>query len=75
MHITEVMKSDARYSRHAYLKFVDDKVIFDCSDEEYGPIEFPIEELERALEKHRKSENHKTWLSRILKYNQVEHGK
>lgn len=74
MHITEVMKADARYDRDAYLKLVGDKVVFDCSNEEYGPIEFSIEELERALDKHKKNENHKTWLSRILKYNQEKNG-
>lgn len=49
---TKVFESDARYSRSAYLKFVDNKVIFDDSDEEYGPIEFDIELLIDALEVH-----------------------
>lgn len=74
MHTTEVIKTDAQWGREAYLKLVDDKVVFDCSWEEYGPIEFPIAELEKALEKHKKSEGHKTWLSRIMKYNQTENG-
>lgn len=68
MKVTEVVKTDAAYSRNAYLKLVDDKVIFDCSDEEYGPIEFPIEILRSALEKHSKKVEHEDWLHRILRY-------
>lgn len=49
---TGVFKGDARYSRVAYLKFVDSKVVFDDSDEEYGPIEFDIKLLIDALEVH-----------------------
>lgn len=52
--ITTVFSGDAAYSRHAYLDFVGDKVVFDNSDEEYGPIEFDINLLVDALELHAK---------------------
>jgi len=39
---TIVHQSEAKWGRPAYLKIVDDKVIYDCSDEEYGPIEFDL---------------------------------
>ena len=49
---TTVFKGEARWHRSAYLKLIDDKVVFDCSDEEYGPIEFDIEILTKALSQH-----------------------
>jgi hypothetical protein len=49
---TRVFEGDASHYRFAYLKFVDNKVVFDDSDEEYGPIEFDIELLINALEIH-----------------------
>ena len=49
---TTVYQGDAAWGRLAYLKLVDDKVVFDCSDEEYGPIEFDLEILVEALSKH-----------------------
>lgn len=50
--ITLVHQGDASWGRNAYLQLVGDKVVFDCSDEEYGPIEFDIESLKEALDKH-----------------------
>lgn len=49
---TLVYQGNAAWGRNAYLKLVDDKVVFDCSDEEYGPIEFDLELLVKALNKH-----------------------
>jgi len=49
---TTVYAGRAQWHRHAYLKLIDDKVVFDCSDEEYGPIEFDINLLKRALTDH-----------------------
>jgi len=51
---TFVIKCDAKYGRTAYIKFVDNKVEFDDSEEEYGPIEIDIETLCDALELHAK---------------------
>lgn len=50
---TLVIKTEANWDRIAYLKLVDNKVIFDDSDEEYGPIEFDLELLEKAILKHK----------------------
>jgi len=49
---TLVYKGEAAWGRLAYLKLEDDKVVFDCSNEEYGPIEFDLEILKEALSKH-----------------------
>lgn len=50
--ITPVYAGRANWDRPAYLKLVDDKVVFDCSDEEYGPIEFDLNLLKQALSEH-----------------------
>jgi len=50
---TMVFKGDAKWHRSAYIKLEDNKVIFDCSNEEYGPIVFDIELLKDALNKHK----------------------
>ena len=49
---TLVYKGVANWSRTAILILVNDKVVFDCSDDEYGPIEFDIELLKKALTEH-----------------------
>ena len=50
---TMVFKGDAKWHRSAYIKLENNKVIFDCSNEEYGPIVFDIELLKDALNKHK----------------------
>ena len=52
---TLVIRKEANWSRIAYLKLIDDKVIFDDSDEEYGPIEFDLSILEEAILKHKQN--------------------
>jgi hypothetical protein len=55
---TLVIKKIANWNRDAYLKLVNDKVIFDDSDGEYGPIEFDLDILEDAISVHKqKMEN------------------
>lgn len=49
---TLVWQGDANWDRTAYLKLVGTKVVFDCSDEEYGPIEFELKALVEALRSH-----------------------
>jgi hypothetical protein len=49
---TIIYRSDANWSRKAYIKFVDNKVEFDCSDEEYGPITFATELFVKAYQEH-----------------------
>jgi hypothetical protein len=50
---TLVIQKEAKWDRFAYLKLVDDKVIFDDSWEEYGPIEFDLSTLEEAILQHK----------------------
>jgi hypothetical protein len=62
-NLTEVFRTKARHNRTAQLFFYENKVVFDCSDGEYGPVEFNIEQLEDALEVHKqkiKDENKTT---------------
>lgn len=49
---TVIYKGDSKWSRNAYIKFVGDKIVFDCSDGEYGPIEFDIQMFYDAELKH-----------------------
>ena len=49
---TMVFAGEGNWGRSAYIKLEDNKVIFDCSDEEYGPIVFDIDLLKDALNKH-----------------------
>ena len=49
---TIVYKGESRWSRSTYIKLVDNKVVYDDSDDEYGPIEFDIKLFIEALEKH-----------------------
>jgi hypothetical protein len=49
---TVIYQGDSKWSRNAYIKFVGDKIVFDCSDGEYGPIEFDIQSFYDAELKH-----------------------
>lgn len=60
--ITPVFKGEGKYASPAYMEFDGGKVRFDCSDEEYGPIEFDINILIDTLYKHQKS-----WMEEIIK--------
>jgi hypothetical protein len=69
---TLIYQGDSKWSRNAYIKFVGDKIVFDCSDGEYGPIEFDIQAFYEAELKHAEDisdelENQNK--SRILTYN------
>ena len=57
-NLTEVFRTEARYNRTAQMFLYEDKVVFDCSDGEYGPIEFNIEQLEDALAAHKQKLKH-----------------
>ena len=52
MRKTEIYKGPARWGRAAVIWFEDNKVVFDCSDEEYGPIEFETDFLVKAYHQH-----------------------
>ncbi len=56
MKRTPVYKGAAQWSRTAYLTLKDDMVEFDCSDEEYGPIQFPLQTLLDAIKLHTKED-------------------
>jgi hypothetical protein len=52
MKRTTVYKGNAAWSRKTYLTLEDDMVEFDCSDGEYGPIRFPLQDLINAIKSH-----------------------
>jgi hypothetical protein len=52
---TQITVREAQYGRSAYIKLVDDQVVFDCSDGEYGPIQFGLELLEEKIKQHKES--------------------
>lgn len=49
---TLIFMGEGQWGRKAYIKLVNDKVIFDCSDKEYGPIKFDIQILIDKLNNH-----------------------
>lgn len=49
---TCVFIGKAQYERNAYLHILGNTVVFDCSDDEYGPIEFPLELLKQKIKEH-----------------------
>jgi hypothetical protein len=56
---TQVIEVSAQWSRNGYMTIRNDTVIFDCSDGEYGPIQFPISRLDAALQEHHEKINAK----------------
>lgn len=50
---TEVVKEEVKYGRSGYLKINKNKIIFDTSDGEYGPIEFDLQHLENMIKEHK----------------------
>jgi hypothetical protein len=60
---TLIHKGDAKWSRSSYIKFVDNTVVFDCSNEEYGPIVFDTDLLVKAYQEHYDIENESPYVS------------
>jgi hypothetical protein len=50
--ITNVINKEVNYNRNGYLSFVNNKVIFDTSSEEYGPVEFNLSLLKSKIKEH-----------------------
>ena len=49
---TEVIKKEVNYNRTGYLKIIDSKIIFDTSDEEYGPVKISLKLLKDKIKEH-----------------------
>jgi len=54
---TEVIKKDVNYDRTGYLILDGDEVVFDTSDEEYGPVIFSLDHLEQMIKEHKEKLN------------------
>ena len=50
---TIVVEGEANYGRSYHLIIIDDFIQFDCSDDEYGPIQLHLSILEEAIKKHK----------------------
>jgi len=50
--ITSVVDTEVKWGRSGKMLLVDDKVVFDTSDSEYGPVVIDLQILTSALEKH-----------------------
>lgn len=55
--VTIVHFGESKWSRDACLKLVDDWLVFDTSDGEYGPVEVSISELQSKLKEHLKQKD------------------
>ena len=70
---TIIYIGEAKWGRPTYIKLVNDKVVYDNSDEEYGPTEFDIKTLIEALNKHL-NENSTIWaLQRFVYTTNIEY--
>lgn len=54
---TNVINVEVNYDRTGHLDLVDDLVIFDTSNEEYGPVKFSLKLLEEKIKEHKKKLN------------------
>lgn len=54
---TEVIEKNVNYGRTGYLILENNNVVFDTSDEEYGPLIFKLEHLEKMIKQHKKKLN------------------
>lgn len=54
---TNVVYTDVNYNRTGYLDLKDNLVIFDTSDEEYGPVEISLKLLEQKIKEHKEKLN------------------
>jgi hypothetical protein len=50
---TIVIEKEVNYNRLGILKFENNKVIFDTSDGEYGPVTFNLELLYEKIKEHK----------------------
>lgn len=51
-----VITKEVNYGRTGYLSIRAGKVLFDTSDGEYGPVSFPLQDLEDAIKEYKKDE-------------------
>lgn len=51
-HITIIHETESKWGRTGIIKFIDNQVHFDCSDGEYGPVEFDLKILIDTLNVH-----------------------
>lgn len=54
---TEVIKVECNYGRPGILSLIDNNVVFDTSDDEYGPVIFDIKILEDKIKEHKEKLN------------------
>lgn len=50
---TVIQVQGLKYERIGYIKLVDDAIVFDTSDEEYGPMSVSLTHLKKCIEHHK----------------------
>lgn len=50
---TLVIEQKVKWGREGYMEIIGDEVVFDASDDEYGPVYFPLELLEQKIKEHK----------------------
>lgn len=50
---TIVIEKTVKWGRGGYIEIFGDEVVFDTSDDEYGPVYFSLELLESKIKEHK----------------------
>lgn len=50
---TSVIEKKIKWDRTGYIEIISNEVIFDTSDDEYGPVYFDLELLEQKIKEHK----------------------
>lgn len=50
---TQVVSTKCKWGREGYLEIVGNEVIFDTSDDEYGPVFIDLQLLEDKIKEHK----------------------
>lgn len=68
MKVTEVVKKECKCGKTGYVKLVDNKVVFDSSNEQCHPMEVDIHILENIVKKHKEDMEHNSYVKSIKRY-------
>lgn len=58
--VTIIHETETNWGRQGIIKLIDNRVYYDCSDGEYGPVEFDLDILLTALNAHKNKIHNET---------------